>query len=226
MSKTRHAAENFKVGALLTLVGGYLDTYTYISRGGVFANAQTGNIVLMGLKLTECEFGAAVHYLIPIISFVVGVLAVELIKSKFNDDPKVHWHQITLLLEMFIIAVVGFIPESHNNIANVLVSLTCAMQVEGFRRLNGNAYATTMCTGNLRSGSESLFAYLKSRDVSQRKKAREYFSIICIFIVGAVIGAVLTGFIGIKAVLICLIGHAGALFILRTYRTPNDKTAD
>ena len=222
MSKNVHIAENFKVGALLTLVGGYLDTYTYISRGGVFANAQTGNIVLMGLRLTDGDLRAALHYFIPILSFVVGVLAVELIKSKFNDDPKVHWHQLTLLLEMIIITIVAFIPKSHNNIANILVSLTCAMQVEGFRRLNGNAYATTMCTGNLRSGSESLFNYLKTKDVSQRKKAREYYSIILIFILGAVLGAVLTRMIGIKAVLICLAGHMGALLILRTY----DKTAE
>ena len=216
MSKERHIAENFKVGALLSLVGGYLDTYTYISRDGVFANAQTGNMVLMGLRLTEGEFTAAVHYLIPVLSFVVGVLLVELIKSRFNDDPKIHWHQLTLTAEMLILLVVGFIPDDHNNIANVLVSLTCAMQVEGFRRLNGNAYATTMCTGNLRSGSESLFNYLKTKDDSERSKFILYFSIILIFITGAALGAVLTRLIGTKAVFICLAGQLGALLILRS----------
>ncbi|MBQ1432814.1 MAG: DUF1275 domain-containing protein [Ruminococcus sp.] len=216
MSKERHIAENFKVGALLSLVGGYLDTYTYISRDGVFANAQTGNMVLMGLRLTEGEFAAAVHYLIPVLSFVVGVLLVELIKSRFNDDPKIHWHQLTLTAEMLILLVVGFIPDDHNNIANVLVSLTCAMQVEGFRRLNGNAYATTMCTGNLRSGSESLFNYFKTKDVSERSKFILYFSIILIFITGAALGAVLTRLIGTKAVFICLAGQLGALLILRS----------
>ena len=215
MSTPRHIAENFKVGALLSLVGGYLDTYTYISRGGVFANAQTGNIVLMGLKLTDGEFGVAVHYLIPILSFVVGVIAVEMIKSRFNDDPKVHWHQLTLSVEMVILLIVGFIPVTHNNIANVLVSLTCAMQVEGFRRLNGNAYATTMCTGNLRSGSESLFTYIKTKDEAQKRKAIEYFSIILIFIAGASLGAVLTRVIGTKAVFVCLAGQLGTLLILK-----------
>lgn len=215
MSRVRHIAENFKVGALLSLVGGYLDTYTYICRDGVFANAQTGNIVLMGLRLTDGEFGAAVHYLIPILSFVVGVIAVEMIKSRFNDDPKVHWHQLTLLVEMAVLVVVGFIPESRNDLANILVSLTCAMQVEGFRRLNGNAYATTMCTGNLRSGSESLFAYLKTKDVAEKQKALQYFCIILIFIIGAALGAVLTRIIGTKAVFVCLAGQLGALIILK-----------
>ena len=146
----------------------------------------------------------------------MGVLLVELIKSRFNDDPKIHWHQLTLTAEMLILLVVGFIPDDHNNIANVLVSLTCAMQVEGFRRLNGNAYATTMCTGNLRSGSESLFNYFKTKDDSERSKFILYFSIILIFITGAALGAVLTRLIGTKAVFICLAGQLGALLILRS----------
>lgn len=217
MSRAKHIAENFKVGGLLSLVGGYLDAYTYICRDGVFANAQTGNIVLMGLRLTDGRFVEAAHYLIPILSFVAGIMAVELIKSRFNDDPKVHWHQLTLLAEMVIIVAVGFIPNSRNDLANILVSLTCAMQVEGFRRLNGNAYATTMCTGNLRSGSESLFAYIKTRDPSEKKKALEYFGIIMIFIIGAAVGAVLTRFLGTKAVFVCLAGQLGALGILKAH---------
>lgn len=217
MSKHRHVAEKFRVGALLSLVGGYLDTYTYICRGGVFANAQTGNIVLMGLRLTDGEFAGALHYLIPILSFVAGVMAVEAIKARFNDDPKVHWHQLTLLVEMAVLVVVGFIPESRNDLANILVSLTCAMQVEGFRRLHGNAYTTTMCTGNLRSGSESLFAYIKTKDDEEKQKAIEYFAIILIFIIGAALGAVLTRIIGIKAVFVCLAGQLGALVILKAH---------
>ena len=224
MNTSRHVAENFKVGALLSFVGGYLDTYTYICRDGVFANAQTGNIVLMGLRLTDGEFREAVHYLIPILSFVIGVIAVELIKWRFNDDPKVHWHQLTLLVEMAILAAVGFITNSRNDLANILVSLTCAMQVEGFRRLNGNAYATTMCTGNLRSGSESLFNFFKSKDSTELRKALSYFCIIGIFIIGAGFGAVITRMIGLKAVFLCIVGQACALAVLKV--NGNDNYSD
>ncbi len=216
MNKQRHIAENFKVGALLSIVGGYLDTYTYISRGGVFANAQTGNIVLMGLRLTDGEFREAVRYLIPILSFIFGVMAIELIKSRFNDDPKVHWHQLTLVIEMAVLTFVGFIPEGNNDVANVLVSLTCAMQVEGFRRLNGNAYATTMCTGNLRSGSESLYNYLRTKEKAEMHRSAQYFGIIGIFIIGAALGAVVTRVLGTRAVFLCLAGQLITLLILKS----------
>ena len=35
------ASESYLVGVLLAIAGGYLDVYTYISRGGEFDNAQT-----------------------------------------------------------------------------------------------------------------------------------------------------------------------------------------
>lgn len=47
----KHISESFRLAAVLALVGGFLDAYTYICRGQVFSNAQTGNIVLVGLAL-------------------------------------------------------------------------------------------------------------------------------------------------------------------------------
>ncbi|MEF9840560.1 MAG: DUF1275 family protein, partial [Lachnospiraceae bacterium] len=43
--KSTRISETFLIGAILAMVGGFLDAYTYLCRGGVFANAQTGNLV-------------------------------------------------------------------------------------------------------------------------------------------------------------------------------------
>ena len=75
MKRTGQMSESFLLGAILALAGGFLDAYTYIGRGGVFANAETGNIVLMGLELADGNFRNALHYLIPITAFACGVLA-------------------------------------------------------------------------------------------------------------------------------------------------------
>ena len=48
-------SESYLVGAVLAVAGGFLDAYTYICRGHVFANAQTGNIVLLGVNLAAGE---------------------------------------------------------------------------------------------------------------------------------------------------------------------------
>ena len=48
-------SESFRLSAILSLSGGLQDAYTYNVRGQVFANAQTGNVVLMA-GLAACEF--------------------------------------------------------------------------------------------------------------------------------------------------------------------------
>ena len=49
----RQISETLHLGMLLAAVGGFLDAYTYLSRGKVFANAQTGNLVLLGIRAFE-----------------------------------------------------------------------------------------------------------------------------------------------------------------------------
>ena len=46
-------SESFLTAAFLSISGGLQDAYTYIYRGEVFANAQTGNIVLLSQSLVE-----------------------------------------------------------------------------------------------------------------------------------------------------------------------------
>ncbi|HBN39161.1 MAG TPA: DUF1275 domain-containing protein, partial [Ruminococcaceae bacterium] len=94
MAKPKQMSENFILGIILAAVGGYLDAYTYLVRGGVFANAQTGNIVLLGINLAEGSYLNALQYLFPIAAFSVGVLISEAIKIKLPKSYHLHWRQI------------------------------------------------------------------------------------------------------------------------------------
>ena len=77
MEIKKQMSESYTLGLILTLVGGFLDAYTYICRGGVFANAQTGNIVLMSIKLAELDIKGGLYYLIPILAFMCGIFFSE-----------------------------------------------------------------------------------------------------------------------------------------------------
>ena len=46
--------------------GGLQDAYTYFARNKVFANAQTGNIVLMASKLSDGQYADAIRYVFPV----------------------------------------------------------------------------------------------------------------------------------------------------------------
>ena len=127
-------SESFRLGAMLAVAGGFLDAYTYLVRGGVFANAQTGNIVLLGVRMIQGQWALALHYLIPILAFAGGVVVADLVKYRFRHASGIHWRQMTVGLELVLLAGVAFLPSQMDNLANIAVSFVCAVQVESFRK--------------------------------------------------------------------------------------------
>lgn len=77
-------AESFLIAFLLTISGGFLDAYTYILRGGTFANAQTGNIVLTGVNIAKHNWTGAILHFLPVIAFFTGILFYNYLKSNFH----------------------------------------------------------------------------------------------------------------------------------------------
>ena len=57
-------SERLIAACVLSVVGGFLDIYTYLFRGNVFANAVTGNMVLFGFYFANgWNFAYAAVYL-------------------------------------------------------------------------------------------------------------------------------------------------------------------
>ncbi|MDY3052672.1 MAG: YoaK family protein [Ndongobacter sp.] len=193
-------SESFLLSAILTISGGFQDAYTYNVRQHVFSNAQTGNVVLMSQHLISGEWEKGVRYLFPILAFLIGVLIADQLERHFKSGARLHWRQTVMLGEAGILFLVGFIPAEWNLLATMLVSFTCAMQVQSFRTVRGYSYASTMCIGNLRAGTESLSAYLHKRKPAALRKAFHYYGIILLFALGAGFGGILSLDIGIQAI--------------------------
>ena len=198
------AAETFLLSAILALAGGFMDAYSFLTRGGVFANAETGNMVLLGAYLLQGKPLKALTYLVPVLAYAAGVLVAEHARARLlKRRPDFHWRLFILGTEICVLVGVSLLPEPLDLLANVLVAFTCAMQYESFRKVRGNAFASTMCTGNLRSGTENLFRYRQTGDRIARDKMITYYGIIAIFITGAALGALFSGLLGRRAILVC-----------------------
>ncbi len=193
--------ETVVFGILLAIAGGFLDAYTYIGRDGVFANAQTGNIVLLGVYASQGKWAEALIHLPPIIAFIIGVLVTEVIKAKSSHLFTKDWKRGVLVLEVIVLFLVGFIPYSMPDIVVVVtISFVTSVQVQSFRNLVGSSYATTMCTGNLRSASQAAYVAFTKQDQESAVVAARYFVIILAFVIGAFLGGLLTAMLGVKAV--------------------------
>ena len=207
MSEIKHfhgqMSDHFRTALFIILSGGFQDAYTYISRGGVFANAQTGNIVLMSTAMFDGDASRIFKYLIPVVSFILGIATAEVVHMHFKHYEKIHWRQIILFSEIILLFAVGFLPHRVDYLANALVSYVCALQVQTFHKVRGHAYASTMCIGNMRSGTEALHAYFHTHDKGALKKSLTYFSVIIIFFLGAALGSVFTKQLETIAVFFC-----------------------
>ena len=205
MKKKWQMSESITLGIWLAMAGGYMDAYSYLCRDEVFANAQTGNMLLFGVYVTQGRWEKAFQYICPVLAFTLGIILSELVRHKWEERHKFHWRQIAVLLEAMILVVVCFVPAGSSLFANTLTSLASGIQVETFRSIPGNGIATTTCLGNLRSGTQHLCDYLIGRDKSKLFKSLLYFGIIICFVIGAVWGSVMIKILHEKAIIICSI---------------------
>ena len=214
-------SDKFRAAVFIILSGGFQDAYTYCCRGSVFANAQTGNIVLMSTALVDADRSRVIKYLIPVVSFIIGIAIAEVVHMRFKNYEKIHWRQLILIDEIVLLFAVGFMPQKLDPLANALVSFVCALQVQTFHKVRGHAYASTMCIGNMRSGVESLSVFLRTGCKEDRKRACHYFGMILTFAAGAGIGGVLAEAAGRRLIwLSCILLTVGFLLMfLQTERT-------
>lgn len=203
LKHSKQMSESIELGIVLAMAGGFMDAYSYICRDQVFANAQTGNMLLLGVNVAEHNWHIAMQYLFPVVAFVTGITLADLVRIRKKDEELFHWRQISVGLEALILALVCLIPGTMNLLANSLISLACGIQVESFRKIRGNGIATTMCIGNLRSATQNICEYLVTKDRKILRKGMLYYGIIFCFILGAVIGNACVKVFAEKAILVC-----------------------
>ena len=203
----KNPSESYFVAALLSITGGFLDAYTFVSRDGVFANAQTGNFARLAIYLADGNWELVLRYLIPIFFFIIGVSGAMWISRNMRDSNHLRWQHYTILLEIILLFAVSWIPygKISNISANLLVSFTCAIQAESFRKVLGTPFASTMCTGNLRNATEYLNQFLVDKEKDFLTKSIQYFGIDFLFVLGAMIGAITTKVLQIHATLCCCV---------------------
>lgn len=206
MSARNEMHENIIIGINLSLVGGFLDAYTYLLKGGVFANAQTGNFVLLSISIISGDSGKLLKYFIPILMFLIGVFISEIFKSSKTISKSNNRVKLILGIECLVIICIGFFgSKASNALINSVVSFLAAVQVVTFDRLNGNPVATTMITGNLKNTMTNLSAFIISKNKRNLNKALIYITVIFAFGMGAFAGSLICRAMNNYAILVCLL---------------------
>ena len=203
MKKAHQISESIELGILLSLSGGFMDAYSYMARGKVFANAQTGNMLLLGIYLSQGQYMKSFYYFLPVFAFALGIALTAIVRLR--NKSQLHWRQISVFVEGIILLIVAFIPFEMNLLANSLTSFACGIQVQSFRKIHDKPLATTMCIGNLRGGTENICYYFVKKEKHYLEKGLIYYGSILFFIFGAIIGNIFVYYLSQYAIMSCSI---------------------
>ena len=191
------APNSLIMGMLLALVGGYLDAYTYITRDGVFATAQTGNTVLFAVRAASPEYNGALQNIPPFLAFIAGVIVAEHLKARLVDKHR----RAVLALECIILFIVGWLPGSvPNMIITISVAFVSSLQIGTFNKLGEWNYNSTITTGNLRTAASASYGWFVNHNEEGKKKFIAFVAIIISFISGALLGTFFSATFEYKAI--------------------------
>lgn len=199
----------------LIFVAGILGAYSYIVRGHVFCNAQTGNVVMMGIALGSAKWKTGFYYLIPMSAYIMGSFISELVPNPFKHRFPIRWDTFLIVFEMIVVVILGFIPTSVPvQISQVLINFTASMQYNTFRQAEGIPVATTFVTNHIRQIGVGLAKELRhrnSKDKKFRKKWIRHVGMLFFFAMGTIVGAFFCNLFQTRAIWIALV-PLGILF--------------
>jgi len=214
--------ETVSVAMLLSSAGGFLDAFTWLGHGGVFANAQTGNVVLLGIYAASGQWEKSLRHVPPILAFFIGVFVAFRLRMHESRRSRHRTALLSLAIEIVFLLVVAALPHDFPDLPIVLgVAFLAALQSTSFAKVEGSPYSSVMTTGNLRRTAELLFAGIfPPGDAVALHQARLFVMVCGSFAMGACAGGFATAKVGNLAVLLPALALLLALVrCLRVHRS-------
>jgi uncharacterized membrane protein YoaK (UPF0700 family) len=183
----------FAIASVFAIVGGFLDAYSYLARGGVFANAQTGNVVLFGVRAAAGNWTSACKTLPSILAYMCGVAVARLLRVR----PQKRTFRATLMcqaLELLVLLVLLFFGRFVPDLCAVsLIAFSAALQNTSFSNIGPWQFNSAMTTSNLRNAvSGWVQLALGETDPKLRGEAIIGSAIFLCFVTGTLLGGVCT----------------------------------
>lgn len=182
--------ESFLFIVALTMIGGFMNAYTYVLHDGYLSTMNTGNMARMGIAITELRFSDASSYLMSIFANAFGAMLAFITRKVFADNLPKFWQRKCLVAEIIIFCIVGLLPLTLPHwIVNCTISIMAGFQLASFTSWEGNVVSTTIASGNVRLMGEYLGDMVLSPNMKNLRKFLLFVLITASFIMGVIIGA-------------------------------------
>ena len=173
---------------LITMAGGAMDAWVYLSHGHVFANAQTGNVVLMGVAIAQGDRAGVVEHLSPLAAFIAGLLLSRLAGPALKR-AKLISRVIRLGVECLLLLALAFLADRlPDRTVAACVGFIAGVQITSLSHIGSWSFNTGMTTGNLR-GAVTALSRVLTGTTEEWPHVMVLTALCTTFTVGAVAGA-------------------------------------
>ena len=191
----RQRASIIMASSLITAAGGTLEAWVYLAHGHVFANAQTGNIVLMTISMANANFPQAANHLTSFMAFIAGLFISRQVGSLLKR-MKLNSRDIRLGVECALLTALGFTADRlSDHTVTACVGFIAGVQITSLSHIGAWSFNTGMTTGNLRGAMSALSKALAGSD-EEWTHALVMTALCAAFGTGALAGAWLTPRLG------------------------------
>jgi uncharacterized membrane protein YoaK (UPF0700 family) len=203
-----HSPHRFLDILLLTLVAGSADALGYLNLGKVFTSNMTGNVVLMGISVSEGRGADTGRSHLALLAFVVGNCAGAWLCHRFaRKDSSTSAVTIVIALEALLLVTFALTPtllppDSELRFAYTLIALLAAsmgLQAAAVYRLGTTGVTTTAITGTITTLLNGLMKTLSFLPPASSEKPTNApsFALLALVILTYCGGAALSGFLNL-----------------------------
>jgi uncharacterized membrane protein YoaK (UPF0700 family) len=217
---------SYQMIAMLSFIGGYVDTFGFIALFGLFTAHITGNFVLMGAMIVHPMQGGLLKFL-AFPAFLLGVVLSRVIVLAYDarqrSPLKILFILQTILLTGFMIAgsMAPYPLDSDRNVAAIVAGMlgaaAMAVQATGGRTVLTFIVHTSMMTGNVTHMFMDMVDIVCSKNEGLKRQAygrlRQVAPAVAAFMLGAISAAV--GYMNFSYWSLCLPIALLGILILR-----------
>lgn len=176
-------SQRYHTFVLLMLSGGFMGAYSYFLKGGVFANAETANLLILAFNIAELNTEGIISVLYPISAFFIGIFFSQMFIEKLGR----RWIPTLLIVEIMALISLSLLPsETPDRVFHVVIAVLSSMQFNTFRKARGVAMSTLFCTAHLRGFGASLYSAIADRKGEELKKSLYHGGLIMTFLAGGI----------------------------------------
>ena len=192
---------------LMALCGGLMGVYTIMSRMGVFAAAETTNMIEIVCDILGKDPEALLSRLLALLIYILGLICHTALKMK----TRLELRYISIVLDILAILSLLIIPEEVDPfLALCPLCFAVAFQWCSFEMARGYSCSTIFSTNNLKQTVTSAAAWFmtKKEDPDRMKKADRalfYGGTLLCFYGGTAAGYEAWSILGMSSILLTLI---------------------